>query len=85
MSIGMFNHARELPLSAGVCGRPALRVIRDLRDTLTAQYFGLKGTPPSTKLGRVTSGAISWQEDKDDGLVFLCERDLTAHQIRVVA
>ena len=52
-------------------------VIRDLRDTLTSHYFSLKGTHPLDKMGRVkTAREFLQSAEKDDGFLFLFERDL---------
>jgi Sulfotransferase domain len=52
-------------------------VIRDLRDTLTSHYFSLKGTHALDKRGRVQTARDFLQTaSKDDGLIFLFERDL---------
>lgn len=52
-------------------------VIRDLRDTLTSHYFSLKGTHALDKLGRVQTARDFLQSaSKDDGFLFLFERDL---------
>jgi lipopolysaccharide transport system ATP-binding protein len=52
-------------------------VIRDLRDTFTSHYFSLKGTHALDKLGRVKTARDFLQgATKDEGLLFLFERDL---------
>lgn len=52
-------------------------IIRDLRDAFTSHYFSLKATHALDKLGRVKTARDHLQTaSKDDGFLFLFERDL---------
>ena len=73
----MFITHDEFAMRADFAGARRFVIIRDLRDTLTSHYFSLKGTHALDTMGRVKSARDFLQTaDKDDGFVFLFERDL---------